>query len=74
MAKVGRFVTDPRAGAYCQITLDTGEKIVVPRTVFRCLGQYALWPWGEFDPYLAIPLRGIRRQFGIRVAHGNAKQ
>ncbi|HEY7654663.1 MAG TPA: hypothetical protein VIG07_17745 [Methylomirabilota bacterium] len=29
MTKVGRFVTDPRAGAYCQITLDSGEKIVV---------------------------------------------
>src|SRR5262245_49703553 len=29
MAKVGRFVTDPKAGAYCQITLDSGEKIIV---------------------------------------------
>jgi hypothetical protein len=29
MAKVGRFVTDPKAGAYCQIVLDTGEKIMV---------------------------------------------
>src|SRR5690242_17278514 len=29
MAKVGRFVTDPRAGAYCQVTLDTGEKVIV---------------------------------------------
>lgn len=29
MAKVGRFISDPRAGAYCQITLDTGEKILV---------------------------------------------
>lgn len=29
MTKVGRFVTDPRAGAYCKITLDGGEKIVV---------------------------------------------
>ncbi len=29
MAKVGRFVADPRAGAYCQITLDSGEKVVV---------------------------------------------
>ena len=29
MAKVGRFVTDPKAGAYCNITLDSGEKIVV---------------------------------------------
>jgi hypothetical protein len=28
MAKVGRFVTD-RAGAFCQITLDSGEKILV---------------------------------------------
>jgi hypothetical protein len=29
MTKVGRFVTNPRAGAYCHITLDSGEKIVV---------------------------------------------
>jgi hypothetical protein len=29
MPKVGRFVTDPQAGAYCQITLDNGEKIIV---------------------------------------------
>ena len=28
MGKVGRFVTDPKAGGYCQITLDNGEKIV----------------------------------------------
>jgi hypothetical protein len=29
MGKVGRFVTDPRAGAYCQIALDSGEKLIV---------------------------------------------
>jgi hypothetical protein len=29
MAKVGRWVTDPKAGAYCRITLDNGEKIVI---------------------------------------------
>ena len=29
MPKVGRFVTDPRAGAYCQITLDSSEKVIV---------------------------------------------
>jgi len=29
MAKVGRWVTDPNAGGYCRITLDSGEKIVV---------------------------------------------
>jgi hypothetical protein len=29
MGKVGRFVTDPKVGAYCQISLDSGEKILV---------------------------------------------
>lgn len=29
MGKVGRWVTDPKAGAYCTITLDSGEKIIV---------------------------------------------
>src|SRR4030095_6169935 len=29
MVKVGRFVSDPRAGAYCHITLDGGEKVIV---------------------------------------------
>jgi hypothetical protein len=29
MTKVGRFVTDPKAGAYCRITLDNGEKLIV---------------------------------------------
>lgn len=29
MAKVGRWITDPKAGAYCRITLDSGEKIIV---------------------------------------------
>jgi hypothetical protein len=29
MAKVGPFISDPKAGAYCQITLDSGEKVFV---------------------------------------------
>ena len=29
MGKVGRFVTDPKAGAFCQIVLDSGEKVLV---------------------------------------------
>ena len=32
MAKVGRFVTDPKAGAYCQIVLDSGDKLLVNHT------------------------------------------
>ena len=29
MGKIGRFITDPKAGAYCQVTLDSGEKLIV---------------------------------------------
>lgn len=29
MARIGQFVSDPKAGAYCRMTLDSGEKIVV---------------------------------------------
>jgi ubiquinone biosynthesis protein Coq4 len=46
--------------------------VVVPRTVFRCLKQRSRWPWTEFEPYLTVPLRDIRQQFGITVAHNEA--
>jgi len=29
MGKVGRFVVDPKAGAYCDVTLDNGDKLIV---------------------------------------------
>ena len=29
MAKLGRLVTDPRAGSYCYVTVDAGEKLLV---------------------------------------------
>jgi hypothetical protein len=29
MAKIGTFVIDPKAGSYCNITLDSGERIIV---------------------------------------------
>lgn len=29
MTKVGRWVTDPKAGAYCKLTFDNGEKILI---------------------------------------------
>jgi len=29
MAKVGRFVVDPKAGAYCTITLDSGHRVML---------------------------------------------
>jgi hypothetical protein len=31
MGKVGRFVTNPKAGAFCQITLDSGDDPGEPR-------------------------------------------
>ena len=35
MAKVGRFVRDPKAGSYCQVTLESGEKIIVSHDRWR---------------------------------------
>ena len=35
MAKVGRFIRDPKAGSYCQITLESGEKIIVNHDKWR---------------------------------------
>jgi hypothetical protein len=29
MGKVGRFVVDAKAGAYCQVVLDSGDKLLV---------------------------------------------
>ncbi len=47
--------------------------VVFPRTVFRCLRQHSRWPWAEFERFLGVPLREIRQQFGITVAHNVAK-
>ena len=43
---------------------------LVPRTIVRCFRQRERWPWSNFDKYLHVPLREIRREFGIRVALG----
>jgi hypothetical protein len=29
MGKVGRFVVDPKAGAYCHVVLDSGDKLLI---------------------------------------------
>jgi hypothetical protein len=29
MGKVGRFITDPKAGAYCDVTLDNGDRLTI---------------------------------------------
>jgi hypothetical protein len=43
--------------------------VIVPRTALRCLTQRARWPWAEHQRYLQTPLRELRHEFGIRVAH-----
>lgn len=42
---------------------------LVPRTLVRCLRQRRRWPWDDFERYMRLPLRQIRGEFGIRVAH-----
>lgn len=42
---------------------------LIPRTLVRCARQRSRWPWNNFEPYLHMPLRDIRKEFGIRVAH-----
>ena len=32
MGKVGQFITDPKAGAYCDVVLDNGDKVLVNHT------------------------------------------
>ena len=48
--------------------------VLVPRTVIRCLRQQRCWPWEDFEAYARVPLRQIRDEFGIRVAHGSANE
>jgi hypothetical protein len=43
--------------------------VIVARTAVRCTRQRARWPWSGFERFLAVPLREIREQFGIQVAH-----
>jgi hypothetical protein len=47
--------------------------VLVPRTALRCLRQRERWPWTEFEDFLGVPLRDIRRQFGIVVANNGAR-
>lgn len=44
---------------------------LVTRTIWRCTRQPAKWPWSEHERYMRIPLRELRSEFGIEVAHRN---
>ncbi len=45
--------------------------VIVPRTALRCMRQRAHWPWSANQKYLQTPLRQLRQEFGIRVAHSH---
>lgn len=42
---------------------------LIVRTLWRCTRQTRRWPWVDHQQYLDTPLRDIRIQFNIRVAH-----
>ena len=78
MAKVGRFITDPKAGAYCQITLDSGEKILVNHDKGGFKGgnltiETTKW-WGGGQRVFACNLDGPDGQAALaRLARGAAE-
>jgi hypothetical protein len=42
---------------------------LIVRTIWRCARQRQRWPWEGSEAYASTPLREIRSQFGIKVAH-----
>lgn len=44
---------------------------IIVRTLWRCARQHAKWPWSNHEQYMQTPLRELRAQFGIEVAHGS---
>lgn len=46
---------------------------LIARTIWRCARQRQRWPWEQFDHLLDVPLRDLRAQFGITVAHAGGR-
>ena len=66
MAKVGRFVVDPRAGSYCHVTLDSGDKLLVSHEKAGALGKVTVAlvkRWGlSSEPLFDCSLDGLEGQ------------
>ncbi len=41
--------------------------LITPIVLWRCTRMKKRWPWDAFEPYLDVPLRDIREEYGIRV-------
>lgn len=46
---------------------------IIVRTLWRCARQHAKWPWLSHEQYMQTPLRELRAQFGIEVAHKSSR-
>lgn len=46
---------------------------LIARTVWRCARQTRRWPWDDHAALMHESLADLREQFGIRVAHGDAR-
>jgi hypothetical protein len=46
---------------------------IVVRTLVRCSRQHAKWPWSSHEQHMQTPLRELRAQFGIEVAHKSTR-
>ena len=76
MGKVGRFITDPKAGAYCQVTLDSGDKLIVNHARGGFKGgpltiETTKW-WGGGQRIVSIDLDSAAGQGGPGEADGRA--
>jgi hypothetical protein len=75
MARVGHFFTDPKRGAYCQVTLDSGEKIIVrhaPGGFTGGLLTIETWRWLRLrsDRIFTCDLDGERGRIALaRLTH-----
>ena len=47
--------------------------ILVPRTIVRCIRQPRRWPWDDVERFMRTPLRELRREYGIVVAHDDGR-
>jgi hypothetical protein len=43
-----------------------GALLTVPRVLWRCSRMHKRWPWSAFEAHLDVPLREIRREYGIQ--------
>jgi len=41
--------------------------ICAPKLIFRAKKMSKLWPWHDFNPYLNVPIKDIRKEYNIHI-------